>query len=202
MGKKAQQRRARRNGDRDGQRAVRDLSRAARHVGQHFGDQRHCVDATALLSVTAELLGHRVTRRAVALAAQHGENSIVLGERAAAAWPGLEIREAFVDGGWNGAGHVIATLEEPPYLFDPTLQQIDAQLDVDPFVLATPVESSQPASGPWDFHGGGLGLRYYLLPEDDTWAAGYGRARAACRETAGDLAGIVRSGADGIIERI
>lgn len=152
--------------------------------------------------MTAELLGHRVTARAVALAAQHGETSVVLGERAAAAWQGLEVREAFVDRGWNGAGHVVATLEEPPYLFDPTLQQISAQLDVYPFVLTVPIGSSTPASGHRNFYSGGLGLRYYLVPEDDTWVAGYEAARAACRETAGDLAAIVRYGGDGVMERI
>lgn len=175
------------------------LVRATTEVGRLFGTEPNCVPAVALLVSAAELLGYNLTPRAVALAAQCGDQTVLLGAASAVDFPGAEVGAAFDDSGWNGAGHLVATLQRPGYLLDPTLQQISARLGVPPFALAAPLDSALLEEGPWSFSEERLKLRYHLVPHDQTWRGAYEAARHECAPAARDLAAIVRSGSQGVL---
>lgn len=171
---------------------VGDMTYATGEVSNYFGTKRRCIQAAALLTQTADLLGHRVRPRAVALAAASPNGTdLVLGERANDAFANGSVTDPeFAD--WNGAGHVVVTLDDPAYLFDPTIAQIAARVGVAPFAFVTALEDPSPTNGRWGFNMEGVRLRYFLVPEDITWRQDYDYAWKYYADTARDLADLIR----------
>jgi len=179
---------------------VTELRTLTEVVANLYGTRRQCIQAVALFVRTAELLGHRVTPRAVSLAVILGPVVATLGKRAldVERLPELSTADAetIADSGWlHGGGHMVAILDQPPYLFDPTLQQLGARLDIELGPLAQPIGSVEPADGGWDLAAasGEMVLRYYLVPEETAWKRPYDTAFDGQANLAADIANRIRA---------
>lgn len=206
MGKRARERAARRRDpEKARQHAARQLNRINDMVSEFLGSEALCVEAAALFVRTAADLGHDVEARPVALLAQYGGVTVALGRVAAQAYDEVqmgepvEVTDELAGSGWNGAGHVVLVHRPTGALFDPTLPQISDRLGYRMPALAAHLDADDLDCGPWDFSSadGSMVMRYYLVPDDTSWVAGFGNSLHHCRPVAEQMADLVRTGRQG-----
>ena len=190
-GARARQQRAAREAAGVSMHGLARLRRLTNLVGDYWEGQAQCIEGVALLCRTAALDGYQLQPCAVAVAVQGSTGSAALGARAGEAFgwdfpPGLN--------GWDTAGHLIATLDRPAHVFDPTLSQVSPKTGLPELVIAEPVDTLTPVSGTFDFTVAGCGIRYYLEPEDQTWGTRYTEQYEACALVAQDLLDALNAG--------
>ena len=136
--------------------ALFDLALSARLVGDLFGSESQCLQAAALMIVTARELGYEVEPRLVSAAgvARHDGQvtGFVSGSVAAAAaaeigLPAPEVEEnAHFAQDW--AGHVVVILRDPPLLLDPNFRQF-SRAGFPEVSIAMKVNDVVPTAGFW-----------------------------------------------------
>ena len=148
------------------------MERANREVGSVFGTEPKCLQAVALLTLVASHAGIRVSPLPVALAARRSERLVALGRRAQAAWSdetaNMDFQGKIADG-WEDAGHLVVLQRGSRRIYDPTVQQVGPRLQYPMSPLVLNVAALEPPSGYWEFRGDDLTLRYYPVPDEESW---------------------------------
>jgi hypothetical protein len=171
------------------------LHAAFEFVGDHFGTETKCVEAAAMLHGIAKHLGYDLQVRPVSV----GVNDLVSGNSATM---GMKVQEGLAEEDLTNAvrrdpedenyGHVVLTLEDPAYLIDPNLKQLNPGGVNVPNVFAK-VETAHPdpENALWRIQNDAFDILYLLddgarplLEDFEKWVA---MGDAECRQVANAL---------------
>lgn len=144
------------------------LQEAVIAIGDVFGSVPACVEAAALLYLTAAELGYELKPRPVSVLAhaKRSGNTAFMGPKASAMIPPEahsrveDLRPSGVDN-----GHLVLTCENPSLLLDANIRQLSV-MEIDAPSIMLRIRSTTPVSGDWSAEFGDLQI-LYILDEDN-----------------------------------
>lgn len=170
-------------------------------VAVAIGGRSQCIVGVALLCEIAEHFGYTLTPRAVALAGQ----SMATGQAIATGTVAADFLRDHGGGasavaGYLGAppdgsefqraGHLVATLERPLMLIDPTFEQFSPA----GFPAVAPVVEIEPGQGDVIMEGPTFQAVYLFDDENRGWQDSFEKVRVASREVGRDIANHIKAG--------
>lgn len=153
------------------------LQEAVIAIGDVFGSMPACVEAAALLHLTAAGLGYELKPRPVSVLAHAKDsgNIAFMGPKASAmiSAEALSRVEDLRPAG-KDYGHLVLTCENPSLLLDANIRQLSV-MEIDAPSIMLRIRSTNPKTGEWSAEFGDLQL-LYMLDEDNqalmkNWAA-------------------------------
>lgn len=189
--------------DKTGRSRKRRLEDIALAVAYANDNRAQCFWGVALLEVTARHFGYALTPRAVSMVAQltaRPETFVVTGGIAqdyVVANGGSSQVEGYLGAPPDGsefqrAGHLIATLEQPAILIDPTFGQFTTAGLPD----LVPVEAYDPTAEHWWLEAEGVNILYIVADDNQDWQDSYRAVRNGILDTADDLAAYLDAGGE------
>ena len=192
------------NVQRESERAARLLPELTTAIGDMYGTEAECVEATALLCVVAGRLGITVRPRAVSLFAYSPSLGVVAttGARALdeAKQRGLAPAERSVDDypgerPWKEVGHMIGQSVNPLVILDPAFRQFSAG-GFPPISILGGVQSATPEDGVWRVHipGTDIEVNYFTADDSTGWQEDFEAVKPQLRPDADTLTNWFRAG--------
>ncbi|WP_210506106.1 hypothetical protein [Naasia sp. SYSU D00057] len=202
------------NLQRDAKRAQRLLPELTTAIGDMYGTEAECVEATALLCIVAGRLGITARPRAVSLFAYSPSLRAVAitGARglAEAQERGLAPSDRSVDDypgerPWAEVGHMVALTSNPLMVLDPAFRQFSAAGLPRISVLGA-VRSATPEDGVWRvwIPGSDVEIAYFCADDSTGWQEDFEAVKPQLRGDADTLTEWFRRGgdADGLRQHI
>jgi hypothetical protein len=186
------------------QEAYDEVSTIAMAVAYVMNNEAQCMAGVALLEATAGRFGHQLSPHAVSLLGQNQNlptnPTITTGRLAQAHARSLGMPEAigYVGAAPDGsefqrAGHMVAVLNGPDVMFDPTFGQF-SKLGFPDLVPREPIDVR---SSIWQMQPvPGVGLLYIVDDDNQDWQVAYRRAVEGAGPLAKEIADYVRRGSE------
>jgi hypothetical protein len=179
------------------------LGRIALAVAYAIDNEAQCIAGVALLHETAGHFGFELTPRAVSMVGQvigRPDTTVVTGEIARGYvrdHGGIDrigrILAAVPDGSeFQRAGHLIATLDHPAFLIDPTFGQFTSAGLPD----LVPVEAFDPAAESWQLGDDRVRVLYIFDDANRGWQDSYDAVRADSLDEAAVIADHLKAGGE------
>lgn len=143
------------------------LFKAFAAVSDLYGTETKCVEAAVLLHGIAKHLGYELKPRGVSVGVNDfaSDRSVVLGTKIMEGMnPEVQAKAVDVLDGGENLGHLILTMDDPCYLFDPNISQVN-KLGLNVPGICQPIKVTEGIYG-WELESKSFSINYAL--DDDS----------------------------------